>query len=133
MQLTKRFPELEPDPGIVKTQVEAFKNKADIIIEKLASVAGLEEEDESQKGSTSIILSEVAAAILDVFRQRDESELWLKQDIISSLRFPKIAIESGRGELREADMLMISGKNRFEDDFSYKLLPEGRKYIIDNM
>ena len=57
----------------------------------------------------------------------------MKQDIISSLRFTTIAIESGRDELTDADMLMVSGKNRFEDDFSYKLLPGGRKYIVDNM
>jgi len=132
-QLTQRIPGMTPDPGIVKGQVEAFKAGVDVVIKKLAGVGGPEQEGKSEKGGTSKILSDVAAAILDVFRQRDESELWMKQDIIRSLSFTTISVESGCDELVDANMLMISGTNGFQDDFSYELLPAGRKYIVDNM
>jgi hypothetical protein len=84
LQLARRIPGLKPDLGIVKTQVKAFKNEVDDVIEKLAGVDGPEKEDKppDQKASEDIpILSEVAHAILDLYHNQDTIELWKETEL----------------------------------------------------
>ena len=146
MQLAKRIPGLEPDTGIVKTQVQAFKNEADVVIKKLAGVGGPEQKDESQKvafrsntGSVSSGLSEVALAILDLYHQKDSITLFDETHIYPALHFTKIQTESGIDDLVNAHMITLS-RNAFDfsgpepaEGSAYSLTVQGKKYLAQNM
>jgi len=124
-----------------KSNNEALKESNKILQEK---VDHLEEENESLKKSVSELtqrvsqldynsvsskLSEVALAILDLYRQRDTTKLFKESEIIPALNFSKIQIESAIDELKKANMIRQS-LIRTYDGLQYSLTEQGKKYLV---
>jgi predicted transcriptional regulator len=79
------------------------------------------------------MLSQVAVAILDVYRRKDETKLCKETDIIPELKklnFSKIQIESAIDELVEADMIRSSSITN--QGMKYSLTEQGKSYLAGN-
>jgi serine/threonine protein kinase len=83
-------------------------------------------------------LSKVALAILDLYRQRDVTKLSLEAEIILSLQFKRIQIESAIDELMMAKMIvqthlaMSVGYGGQDSGPIYSLTEKGKKYLAGN-
>jgi len=160
-ELLKRNYELQNDNiEQLKTSNEAFKEGNERL---QGEVDGLKAENESLKqavaqlnrGSVSSGLSEVAVAILELYRERSAESLYKESQIIPSLtsNFDRIHIQSGIDDLEEAKMIEWSHRKsdlghksftnrnllaRFDerdddDDIAYSLTKQGRKHLVKEM
>lgn len=122
---------------------EALKESNELLQEK---VYRLEEENESLKQSVAKLsqrvsqldhdgapsrLSEVALAVLDLYRQCDTIKLCKEAEIIPALDFGKIQIESAIDELKKAKMI-ISSSIRPNYGIIYSLTEQGKKYLAED-
>ncbi|MBA7482016.1 hypothetical protein ES707_17496 [subsurface metagenome] len=125
----------------LKTNNEALKESNKLLKEKLVHLEG---ENESLKQSVDEIsqrvsqldqdsasssLSEVALAILDLYRQRDTTGLFKEVEIIPDLNFSKIQIESAIDELKRSNMIKSSLISH-DYGIKYSLTEQGKKYLI---
>ncbi len=127
----------------LKSNNEAIKENHQLLQKK---VNHLEEENKSLRQSVAELsqkvsqldrdgvfsgLSEVALAILDLYRQRDTTGLWKESEIIPALHFGKIQIASGIDELKKAKMIDPSSGSP-DGDMKYSLTEQGKKYLAEN-
>lgn len=70
MQLARRVPALEPDPDVVKAQVEAFKTQVTEILAQLGESP--EEEETSSESSTARVLEELKVIVRELPRQLEK-------------------------------------------------------------
>lgn len=127
----------------LKSNNEVFKEGNELLRE---DVNRLKEENESLKqtvaelsqkvsqlghDSVSLGLSEVALAILELYRQRDTTRLYNKADIIPSLNYSEIKIESALDELKTANIIKWVSINPHAGT-RYLLTVQGKKYLAEN-
>jgi len=125
----------------LKSNNEAIKENNQLLQKK---VNHMEEENKSLRQSVAELsqkvsqlerdgvssgLSEVALAILDLYRRHDATKLYKETQIIPALNFRKIQIESAIDELKKANMISCSSINR-DYGMKYSLTEQGKKYLI---
>jgi len=119
-ELEKRYDQLEKENRKLKAENGSLRQSMDELTQRLSQ---LEHDSAPSK------LSQVALAILDVYRQRDKTKLFKEAEIIQALNFGKIQIESAIDELKNTDMIrptMIS----HDYGVLYSLTEKGKKYLI---
>lgn len=119
-ELEKRYNQLEEENRKLKDENDSLKQS---MAELTQRVSQLDDENVSSK------LSEVALAILDLYRQRDTTEMFKEPEIIPALNLSKIQIESGIDELKKANMISPS-MIRPNYGVQYSLTEKGKKYLI---
>ncbi len=72
MQLSRRISSLEPDDGVVKSQVQTFKARASKILSKLAGPDTEVEEETPSAGATAKLLEELKVMFRDLPTRIDE-------------------------------------------------------------
>lgn len=89
MQLARRISALEPDPDVVKSQVQAFKAECEKIFSKLKGPSSKEQEETPSEASTAKLLEEVKVIIRDL-PLRFEKRFVRFTDPERRLRIPKL-------------------------------------------
>jgi len=124
-QLKNNNEALKESNKLLQERVNQLKDENDSLIKSVNELTQRLSQLENDR--TPAGLSKVALAILDLYRQRDTTDLWKEGEIISALNFGKIQIECGIDELRNAKMIAQSMAGTY--DIRYSLTVKGKKYL----
>ena len=131
--------QLETSNTTYKENNEHLKNKLDELKKEIDSlkqtVADLNQKvSQLDRDTNSSELSSIAAEILDIYRESDETKLNDKKQIIPILssKYSKIQIKSALDELQKFDILVtiaITQIAGFDTGSEYILTEQGKKHI----
>jgi len=113
---------LQEEVNNLKKENESLKHTVDELTQKVSKLS-----DESMSSE----LSEVAIAVLGLYLQFDRIDLWKEGEIISSLNFSTIQIESAIDELKRANFIKQS--RAVWHDTAYSLTVQGKEYLAKNI